>query len=87
MNPQVLKASIRVRMLSMGLPTAKGHQLFRDKSSGTLCTCCRHPITWEQVPYDVVFPTAYDNPVSFAMHMACYDAWRGEWARPMAASA
>ena len=81
MNWQALLAVIRSRMLSGDLPSRDEHELFGSKSNGRICACCVSPIIQEQVQYEVKVPTAYGVSMSFAMHVACYDAWRAECRR------
>ena len=82
MNWQALQALVRSRMLSGELPSRGEHQLFASKGDGRLCACCANPIIQQQVQYEVTVPTAYGAPMCFAMHIACFDAWRGECRRP-----
>jgi hypothetical protein len=78
MNWHALQALIRSRMLSGALPSRDEHELLGSKGDGRICACCAASIIQEQVQYEVKVPTAYGVSMSFAMHVACYDAWRAE---------
>lgn len=78
MHPLALKELVRSRMLRGDLPTrTEDHRVIRKKVGGH-CSCCRLPIGREQAQYNVVVPTVYGDPASFAMHMACYSEWLSE---------
>jgi hypothetical protein len=68
-------------MLSGDLPSRDEHELFASHGERRICACCASPIIQQQVQYEVKVPTSYGVSMSFAMHVACYDAWRAECRR------
>ena len=68
-----LFARVRERLIDGTLWLLTDGQVYASPGSGADCSICDESITGDDVEYEVAGKT-----MIVRVHIACYDAWRGE---------
>jgi hypothetical protein len=69
---QDIAVTIRAKLASGGLPSAKPEKVWAGKGTGQLCTACGLAISADDFEYEVDFPGAR---AAMRLHQRCLTAW------------
>jgi len=75
-----LRQRARERIQEGALPCGDPHLMYGGHGTGLTCSLCEHPISADEIEYELLFRTEDGSSREYRFHFLCHASWQLEYA-------